>query len=146
MLTVASWTMNPRLVAWRRLRDLTRESGASIVLLQEARLTRVQTATARAGTSRPTHPSSATTGTPPSGSVRLMWLTWLTKPPALLAGLLTWIAAWKALRAVTGKVVLFPRSRAERLLGHHAALILRSMLTGEPSGLEQPAGSRQYAA
>jgi hypothetical protein len=62
MLTVASWNMNQRLVAWRRLRDLTRESGASIVLLQEARLTRVQTATARAGTSRPTHPSAPLAG------------------------------------------------------------------------------------
>lgn len=37
MLTVASWNMNQRLQAWQRLRDLTRESGASIALMQEAR-------------------------------------------------------------------------------------------------------------
>jgi endonuclease/exonuclease/phosphatase family metal-dependent hydrolase len=37
MLTVVSWNMNQRLQAWQRLRDLTRKSGASIALLQEAR-------------------------------------------------------------------------------------------------------------
>jgi hypothetical protein len=37
MLTVVSWNMNQRLQAWQRLRDLTRKSGASIALLQEAK-------------------------------------------------------------------------------------------------------------
>ena len=37
MLTVVSWNMNQRPQAWQRLRDLTRKSGASIALLQEAR-------------------------------------------------------------------------------------------------------------
>jgi hypothetical protein len=63
-----------------------------------------------------------------------------------MEGLLAYISAWQALRAITRKVVLFPRWRAERVIGHEAVAIFQQMLTGEPSGLPPPPDGRKYAA
>jgi hypothetical protein len=58
--------------------------------------------------------------------------SWISRPPLLLVGLLTWATAWQFVRAATGRLVLFPRRRAERLLGKMVLELLESVVSGKP--------------
>jgi hypothetical protein len=62
----------------------------------------------------------------------------LSSPPALVVGLLTWIAAGQALRVACHWIVLFPQRRAERLLGRCVWQALEAVTAGKP--LEPAAG------
>ncbi len=53
-----------------------------------------------------------------------------SSPPALLGGLLTYLGAGQALRALTRRIVLFPQRRAERQLGRVLFPVLQALATG----------------
>ena len=59
-------------------------------------------------------------------------MSWLTSPPALLAGFLaSVIAILQFLRPVTRKIILFPRLKAEQQLGHALVPIIHALTTGK---------------
>ena len=59
-----------------------------------------------------------------------MW-TWLTSPPALLVGLVVYLAILQVLWPLTRKIVLFPRFKAEQQLGHALVPVVRAFLEGK---------------
>ena len=57
-----------------------------------------------------------------------MW-QWLTSPPALVIGLLASVIG--IVQPLTRKIVLFPRRRLERQLGHALVPVIQAIATGK---------------